>query len=132
MLGLILRFVLDARAASLAIGGPWLVDVCERESHCTAIDVHDGDRWLGRRAWVKAVRVGWLDPASCPWHRWDAGPWSTRGAHGQIAAYALRHLPISCVPPSALAIPAVSALAAVARADAWECDAVAACRRWRS
>jgi len=61
-----------------------------------------------------ATRVGWLNP-QCPFHRGSPGRFSTRGVHGLSAAYSLRFLG-SCVPPEALDVPLLSAIAAARRA----------------
>lgn len=70
--------------------------------------------WVGARAWSKAVQVGDLEPHRCPFHdRGDARDWSTRGAFGHVAAYAMPYLP--CSPPWVLDVPIVSAWVAVLR-----------------
>jgi hypothetical protein len=86
--------------------------------------------WVGARAWAKAVLVGDLDPARCRWHdRGDARDWSTRGAFGHVAAYALKYLP--CSPPWVLDVPVVSAWVAVQRLRvARRRHAPPALRRW--
>ena len=93
----------------------------------------DGDqaaRRVGGRAWARAVQAGILRPDRCPFHqRGDARDWSTRGAFGHVAAYAMPYLP--CLPPQVLDIPIVSALVAARRlAVARRPGAPRALRRW--
>lgn len=114
MLLLALRFLLDARLASSLLGGPWLVDICERESGCGVgiVGVHEGDRHHER-----TLGVGW----------------STRGAHGMMARYAWPHVP-ACLRwwgPSVIDLPLVSAIVSVRRAASWRCRQTRACRAWR-
>ncbi len=111
MILLLLRLALDARLASMLVGGPWLVEVCERESLCQVgiVGVHQRDRWMERSL--------------------GAGM-GTRGAHGQVAAFALAYLP-SWAPAWALDVPLVSAIVADRRARARRCGQVLGCRMWR-
>ena len=99
---------------------------CWRESKCTRISTHAIDAWAGRRAYSAAVRRGLLDPDNCPFHRDRDAGWSTRGAHGLMAAYNLRFLPVSCLPAWTLDIPFASALAAGNKAR-WLCEQKGAC-----
>jgi hypothetical protein len=69
-------------------------------------------RRVGRRAWQRAVARGLLDPTCQPLG--EPADWSSRGAWGQVAAYALPYLP-ACWPPWALDVPLVSAWVAVQR-----------------
>lgn len=69
-------------------------------------------RRVGRRAWLRAVQKGLLDPACQPLG--EPADWSTRGAWGQVAAYAVPYLP-RCWPPWALDVPVISAWVAVQR-----------------
>jgi hypothetical protein len=115
--------------ARLLYGG--LAHVCERESRCRPVGIHERDAWAGRIAYRKAVARGWLDPESCVFHHGSPERFSTRGPSGQIAAYALRHLP-GCWPPEVLDIPAVDALAAHRRAASTACDRHRRCRSWRN
>jgi len=94
--------------------GQELVAICRRESNCRMVGVHPADQWAGRRMYNNATRVGWLNP-QCPFHRGSPGRFSTRGVHGLSAAYSLRFLG-SCVPPEALDVPLLSAIAAARRA----------------
>lgn len=112
MLGLILRIALDARLASWLVGGPWLVGVCERESLCRfgLVGPHERDRWMERTL--------------------GEGQ-GTRGAHGQVAAFALEHLPPPVRWAPLLDVPLVSAIVAVRRARSPRCGQVLGCRQWR-
>jgi hypothetical protein len=107
-----------------------LAGVCQRESRCRPVGIHEQDAWAGRRAYRKAVARGWLDPAGCIFHHGSPERFSTRGGTGQIAAYALRFID-GCWPPEILDIPAVDALAARRRAASEACDAHPRCRSWR-
>jgi hypothetical protein len=125
VLGLILRLGLDVRAATLVGAalagepqiGPLLVEVARRESRLQLVGIHAIDsRWSAQ-----------LRPAGC---EGQAG-WSTRGAHGMMAAYALPYLPavLRCS-PWVLDVPLVSAYAAARRATGWRCRQHPRCRAW--
>lgn len=101
-----------------------LVRICRRESHCRVIGAHAGDAWAGPLMYRKALRAGWLT-RDCPFHRGDPHRFSTRGVHGMAAAYSLRFLG-DCLPPEALDIPLLSAVAAARRAKA-QCREHGAC-----
>lgn len=107
-------------AAAKAIGrpdlGPVVARIALRESRGNpGTHVHAGDSWASHRVWSRAVAKGWLDPECQP----DGDGWSTRGAHGLMAAYSLRYLPeLRCPGPEVLDDHEVSALAAVRRAAA--------------
>lgn len=125
MVTLLLRLALDVRLATLAGAslaghpelGPVLVDVARRESRLELVGVHEGDS-----GYSAALR-----PRGCSG---QAG-WSTRGAHGQMAAYALQYAPAALrCSPWVLDIPIVSAWLAARRAVHWRCRAVARCRSW--
>jgi hypothetical protein len=135
------RIAFDPVASSLLaaglVGQPELADeliaICRRESHCRMVGIHPGDQWAGRRMFVNATRVGWLNP-QCPFHRGPVGRFSTRGVHGLSAAYSLRFLG-ACVPPEALDVPLFSAIAAARRAKSQcrhhrACSADARHRMW--
>lgn len=134
MLALLLAALLDPRTAAVVgatIAGhpgyaPQLVEICERESLCSAIGVHPDDAGRSRSAWAMAVGVGKLDP-TCQPHRRHA--WSTRGAYGTMAAFTVSHLG-ECLPPWVLDVPLLAAIAATRRAHAPECRQVRGCRRW--
>lgn len=100
------------------VGRPELSDellaICRRESHCRLVGVHPADQWAGPRMRANALRVGWLD-RRCAFHRGAPEEFSTRGVHGLSAAYSLRFLG-ECVPPEALDVPLLSAIAAARRA----------------
>jgi hypothetical protein len=116
--------------AAAAVGvphmGPVVARIAARESRGdTRVKVHAGDSWASHRVWERAVAKGWLDPECQPY---GDGGWSTRGAHGLMAAYSLRFLPeLQCAGPEVLDHPAVSAIAAVrrARSTGGDCEAVA-------
>jgi hypothetical protein len=111
VIALALRLLFDARLASALVGGPWLVQVCERESLCPLglVGPHERDRWMERS----------LGPGM-----------GTRGAHGHVAAFALPYLVLP-LPPFVLDVPLVSAIASVRRASSPRCGAVLGCRAWR-
>jgi len=108
---LALRLLLDARLASLLVGGPWLERVCVRESGCPVglVGVHQGDAWMERS----------LGEGN-----------GTRGPHGMVWAFTAEHLP-SWAPAWSIDVPLVSAIAATRRARAPRCGQVRACRAWR-
>lgn len=89
------------------------------ESRGVAVGVHTGhaSRKPGRVFWDRAVAAGWLRPDLCDEHMRgpdDAAGWGPRGAHGNVAAYAV-HVLGPCVAASALDIPLVSAVATIRR-----------------
>lgn len=109
--------------------GDALARVAWRESRNRWVTEHPGDRWAARSAWRNAMRAGSIDPQHCPAHR----SWrymSTQGAHGQMAAFALRYL-WRCADPRVLWVPIISAVATVRRATSQRCTRVARCRKWR-
>lgn len=125
MFGLLLRTLLDVRFAThlgASLAGepelaPRLVEIARRESRLHPLV---GEHALDAR-WSAGLR-----PDGC-----SGGGWSTRGAHGQIAAYALPYLPaVFRCSPWVLDLPVVSAWAAARRAAGWRCQAVARCRSW--
>lgn len=89
-----------------------LVRICQRESRCRRIGIHEGDAWVGEVAYRRAREREWL-PGWCPLHK-DARPrrYATRGSWGQVAAYTLRGW---CLPPEVLDIPLVGAFFAAER-----------------
>lgn len=102
----------------------FVVDTCILESSCYAsirVGIHEGDVAAGPSAFERALRSGRLD-GDCGYVRAarDLGQWSVRGAHGLMAAYQLDRLG-RCVPPQALDIPLLSALAAGRKAR-WHCQ----------
>lgn len=125
MVTLLLRLALDVRVATIAGAslaghpelGPALVDVARRESRLELVSVHAIDsRWSAS-----------LRPSGCS----GRDGWSTRGAHGQMAAYALRYAPgwARCA-PWLLDVPIVSAWLAARRASSWRCRQHPRCRSW--
>jgi hypothetical protein len=96
------------QAATLAAGltgadSGALQAICRRESRCRTVGLHEGDAWLGARAYDRARARGWL-PSWCPFE--GGSRWATRGAWGQVAAYQMRGW---CLPPEVLDIPLVGA-----------------------
>lgn len=134
ILDVIIAALLSPRAASvlapLLIGEPSIIPamlkICERESHCQVIGVHDNDARYSRGAWKNAVRVGWLSERCQAYH----DGWSTRGAWGTIAAYTVRHLG-ECKPAWILDVPMLGAIASARRMTAPGCTLAPACRSWR-
>lgn len=108
-----------------SVPGAELASIARRESRGRWIGIHEGDRWLSSAAHRRALSRGWLRPW-CPFHRSPEGM-GTRGAHGLVAAYSLRWLG-PCVPPEALDVPLLSAIAAARRA-AHQCRRYQACDR---
>lgn len=125
MFALILRILLDVRfathlGASLAGEpelGPVLVQVARRESQL--------DPFIGQHE-IDAHHSAGLRPQGC-----SGGGWSTRGAHGQMAVYALQYLPgVFRCQPWLIDIAVVSAWTGARRAAGWRCRQVARCRSW--
>lgn len=115
---LLARLVLDPRAAShvgAALAGepelgPTLVAIARRECRLQLCSVHPGDAWMAR-----TLGEGW----------------STRGAHGQVARYALQYAPSWARSwPWVVDLPIVSAWLGARRAASWRCRRVKACRAW--
>lgn len=104
-----------ATIAAWLVGRPSIADglraISWRESRNTRVGVHPGDAGRSDEVHANAVRVGWLDPANCPAHAYRPGVWSTHGAWGLMAGYNLKWIG-GCLPPEALDVPIVSALAA--------------------
>ena len=125
MLWMIVRLLLDVRLATIAGAalagepelGPVLVEVARRESGLSLVGIHAIDS-----QWSERVR-----PKSCP-----SGPgWSTRGAHGAMAAYSIRWLPSAFrCSPWVIDLPIVSAYASARRAASWQCRQHPRCRSW--
>lgn len=125
MLWLTLRLLFDVRLATLVGAalagdpelGPVLVDVARRESSLQLVGVHRRD---ARHS--EAAR-----PNGCPRGR----VYSSRGAHGQFAAYALQYGPdVFRCSTRLVDIPLVSAYLGTIRAKHWRCRAVKRCRSW--
>lgn len=107
-----------ARAVGRPDLGPELARIATREGKWVQgkpSQVHRGDSWASRTVYDRAVRKGWVDEHCQPY---EPGAWSTRGAHGLMAAYNLHRVPELglCPEPSELDRPAVSALAAARKA----------------
>lgn len=120
MIAAILRLALDVRSASYlgaALAGepelaPCISAIAWRESRHELVSIHEGDAWM-------AGRLG--------------EGWSTRGVHGQVAAYSWPHVPawLRWLGPVVLDVPLVSAVAAARRASSWRCRVTPACASWR-
>jgi hypothetical protein len=116
VIALFLRALVDVRLAShlgaLVAGepafGPDLVCIARRESRLEFVGLHEGDAWMQRS----------LGPGL-----------STRGVHGQVAAFALPSWLHWA--PWVLDVPVVSAVVATRRAKSWQCKQTAACVRWK-
>lgn len=113
---MLLRALFDPRLAStlgaLLAGEPdfaeALICIARRESRFELVGLHEGDAWMQRT----------LGPGM-----------STRGVHGQVAAFSLPGWLHGA--PWLLDVPLVSAVLATRRAKHWRCRAVAACVRWK-
>lgn len=113
--------LVDAAFADVPEG--FVVDTCIMESSCYAsihVGLHEGDVSAGPAALERALRSGRLD-VGCHHVRVerDPGEWSVRGAHGLMAAYQVFRIG-ECVPPEAMDVPLLSALAAGRKAR-WHC-----------
>lgn len=135
VLAFVLAFVLDPRLSAHAVAlvtgasANELVAICWRESRCRAVTTHAIDQRHGARAYARAVDRGLLDPERCLWHaRGDARRWSTRGAWGHLAAYAVPYL--GCVPPWVLDLPIVSAWVAARRLEVARRSTIPRLRSW--
>lgn len=118
MLAALLRLTLDVRTAShvgaLLAGepamGPQMDCIAWRESRHELVGIHAADAWMARRL---------------------GDGWSTRGVHGQVAAYSWPYVPAWLRwGPWVLDVPLVSALVATRRAVAPQCRQVRACIAW--
>lgn len=93
--------------------------ICQRESACNfarRVGVQEIDAWAGRVRWTRAAHRGLLDPTRCVVHGLgEPERWSTRGAFGIAAAYAVRYIG-NCIAPEALDDPWIAAVAAVSHA----------------
>ena len=96
---------------------PEIASICKIESRCSRVGVHTkhADRVRGEVFREAATRRSWIDPVGCAAHR-DRTPdqWGVRGSHGNVAAYAVRHLG-PCVAPEVLDLPIMSAIATARR-----------------
>jgi hypothetical protein len=112
----LLRIALDVRLAShvgaLLAGepqmGPTVSCIAWRESRHELVSVHEGDAWMQRRLGEGL---------------------STRGVHGQVAAFALPTWLHGA--PWLLDVPLVSAVIATRRATRKRCSQVRGCVTWR-
>jgi hypothetical protein len=109
---LLLEPVQASHAGAALAGDPGfgraLSCIAWRESRHELVSVHEGDAWMQRRLGEGL---------------------STRGVHGQVAAFALPSWLHGA--PWLLDIPLVSAVIATRRARSWRCDGAPACVRWR-
>lgn len=116
MLAWLIRAAIDVNTANavgtLLAGHPdqyaAIACISWRESRNTLVSVHAVDSWMQRR----------LGPGM-----------STRGVHGQVAAYALPSWLHWA--PWLLDVPLASAVVATRRAKHWRCRQVQGCVRWR-
>lgn len=103
----------SAWIAAALVGRPDLapaaVEICRRESGCTAIGIHAGDRGRSGEVWAMAVRAGRVDPR-CQDMR---DGWSTRGSWGVMAGFFLHRLGIPCAPPWLIDVPILGAAIAI-------------------
>lgn len=106
--------------------GPELERISWRESRATYVSIHKRDAWASETVHGKALNRGLLS-SMCPWHLYDHGGWSTRGAHGLMAGYSVHYLG-PCAPAWAIDIPLLSAVAATLRAQT-QCERFDACDR---
>jgi hypothetical protein len=120
MIATLLRLALDVRSASYvgaALAGEPDMGRCVsaiawRESRHELVGVHAIDSWMSRSL---------------------GDGWSTRGAHGMVAAYAWPYVPswLRWGGPAVLDVPIVSAFVATRRAKAPRCRQVRGCVLWR-
>jgi hypothetical protein len=90
--------------------GPQMSCIAWRESRHELVGIHEDDAWMARRL---------------------GEGWSTRGVHGQVAAYSWPHVPVWLRwGPWVLDVPLVSALVATRRASASQCRQHHACVQW--
>lgn len=88
---------------------PRAVEICQRESECTAIGIHRRDRGRSPEVWRMAVRAGRVDP----WCQDQDDGWSTRGAFGAMAGFYLYRLGVPCLPPWVIEFPIIGGLLAI-------------------
>lgn len=116
MIAWLLKVAIDVKTANLvgtALAGhpeqyAAIECISRRESRNTLVSLHAGDAWMQRRL---------------------GEGMSTRGVHGQVAAFALPSWLHWA--PWVLDVPLVSAVIATRRARSWQCKATPACIRWR-
>lgn len=105
--------------------------ICDRESKCQVVSIHEGDSKHAASMYRNAVRVGWLDPEKCIHHqvegRLEMVRFGVRGSFGTSAAYTLWHLG-GCLPPEVLDVPMFAALA-TAKRMIYQCEKHGACTR---
>jgi len=125
VIALLFRVLVDVRLAShlgAALAGDpafgdELVAIAKRESRLDPlVGIHEGDAWASAR----------VRPAGCA-----GGGFATRGVHGLMFGYSVRHLPdfLRCS-PWVLDIPLVSAIVATRRARSWQCRQTRRCVAW--
>ena len=119
MIAWLVRVALDVRVASYlgaAMAGEPDFGECAsriawRESRHTLIGEHPRDAWMGRTL---------------------GDGWGTRGAHGNVARFAIAYLPSwMAFTPRWFDIPLVSAIATTRRATSRRCAEVRGCVVWR-
>lgn len=100
---------------------PWieveLLRTCQRESRCRHHGPHAIDAKWHATMWHRAVKSGWLDPATCEHHAESRGPWHPTGSFGTSPAYLGRWMPWSCAPAQLMAIPLFGAWASAQHMD---------------
>lgn len=139
LLGTLVRLEPGTAAVIAAVlhGRPDLADdlrrVCERESRCQPIGVHEIDAHLSRGGWRGQVALGHLTAACQPASAGETRPgardgWATRGAWGLSAASHWEYLP-DCYPPQILDVPIVSAWIAVQKLERCEVERSGWCPR---
>ena len=120
MTALILRLLLDVPFTSV-IGatlagspefGERVACIAWRESRNELVGIHKHDAWIASKS---------------------HGPgWSTRGVHGQVAAYSWTYVPIWLRwGPWIFDAPLISAFIATRRANSSQCTRIAGCARWK-
>ena len=116
--------VLAARVEGLQRFEGEALAILASESRGERVGVHrpHHGRVRGCVFWRAAVDAGWLHLGECEHHTPGDNyceRWGIRGAHGNAAAYAVRHLG-GCVAPEALDVPYLSAVVTVRRL--WELE----------
>ncbi len=111
--------VLAARVEGLQRFEGETLAILASESRGERVGVHrpHHGRVRGCMFWRAAVDAGWLHLGECEHHTPGDNyceRWGVRGAHGNAAAYAVRHLGV-CVAPEVLDVPYLSAVVTVRR-----------------
>lgn len=101
-----------------------LIRICQRESRCKRISVHERDAHISPKEYFGQVSWGHLNPECQPYKK-DA--WATRGSFGLSAGAHWKYMP-PCYRPEWFDIPLISAIVA-ARKYLVSCDKKRT-RRW--